>query len=415
MKAEIITIGDEILIGQVVDTNSAWMGQNLNNAGIQVIQITSISDQAEAISTAVANALVRADVVLITGGLGPTRDDVTKQTLAQFFNMSMRSDPETLKHVEDIFKKFNRPLLDVNKKQAEVPDGCIVIKNQNGTAPCMWFDIDDKVVVSMPGVPFEMKYLMEEEIIPRIKSKFLLPYIYHKTLLTANIGESFLAEKLMTIEDQLPQNISLAYLPKLGQVRLRISGVGKDKLALEHQVNTIAESIIEAANDYIIADVDTTLDAVVLTELGKRSLTLSTAESCTGGYIGHMLTRNAGSSAVYTGGGITYTNALKQSILGVNPATLDKYGAVSEETVREMAIGALNKFKTDYALATTGIAGPGGEEPGKPVGTIWIGLANKENVWAKLFTFSSKREQNIERATMSAFTMLLNHLKNEAK
>lgn len=415
MFAEIITIGDEILIGQVIDTNSAWMGEKLNAVGIKVKQITSISDKSEAIKAALSAALTRADIVLITGGLGPTRDDVTKSSLASYFNMKMRVDEDTLRNVENFFTKLNRPLLEVNKLQAEVPEGCVVLLNDYGTAPCMWFEVESKVVVSMPGVPFEMKYLMEDKVIPKLTEKFSMPFIYHKTILTANIGESFLAELLTTVEDNLPEHISLAYLPKLGQVRLRLSGVGANYDHLKKEVDAIAKQIISIANDYVLAEVDTTLDAVVLTELISRNKTLSTAESCTGGNIGHMLTLNAGGSAAYVGGAITYNKQIKHQVLGVNKEILENFGAVSEETVKEMALGALNVFQSDYAIATTGIAGPATDNDEKPVGTVWIGFASKQGVQTKLFNFSGKREQIIDRATSAALSFLLYHLKKEDK
>lgn len=414
-QAEIITIGDEILIGQIVDTNSAWMAERLNKAGIKVAQITSIPDQSNAIKLTLDAALERADIVLITGGLGPTRDDVTKQTLADYFGLPLEIDPATLAHVEAYFNKLNRPMLAANVKQAEVPKGCTVIKNKNGTAPCMWFEKDGKIFVSMPGVPFEMKYLIDEEVIPRLVSRFALPHIVHKTILTANIGESFLAALITDIEDQLPAYISLAYLPKLGQVRLRLSGVGKDRQRIEAEVEQFAQQIMERTSQYLIADIDTTLYDAAVKKLIHKNLTLSTAESCTGGLVGHLLTSVEGSSEVYAGGGITYTNEMKHKLLGVKWETLKEFGAVSEETAKEMALGAQKRFNSDYAIATTGIAGPGGAEAGKPVGTIWIALAYRGEVSAKLLSLNGRRQQNIERTAMSTFIMLLNHLKNQAK
>lgn len=413
MLAEIITIGDEILIGQVVDTNSAWMGQELNKIGVSVKQITSVSDRAAHIKQALDEAQQRADLILMTGGLGPTKDDITKLTLADYFSMPLRRDEATLAHVAEIFARLNRPMIEANEKQADVPDGCTVILNKNGTAPCMWFEANGKIFVSMPGVPFEMMYLMEEEILPRIKKAFNLPAILHKTILTAGLGESFLAQQIEDIEDKLPEHIKLAYLPKLGQVRLRLSGTGADEVLLGNEINYFAQQIMDRIAKHVVIDQDIALEKAILDKMGAHGLTLSTAESCTGGYISHLITQHAGSSAVFEGGAVTYSYDLKESILGVKHETLIAFGAVSEQTVKEMAQGAITHFKTDYAVAVSGIAGPGGGLPGKPVGTVWIAVANQHKVEAKLFTFGSKRIQNIERSAMAALTMLLSLLKQD--
>ena len=413
MLAEIITIGDEILIGQIVDTNSAWMGKELNKIGVSVKQITSVSDSADHIIQALDEAKKRADVILITGGLGPTKDDITKITLSKYFNMPLKRDQATLENVEAIFARFNRPMIDVNIRQADVPDGCTVIQNKNGTAPCMWFDVDGKVFVSMPGVPFEMMYLMEEEILPRLKIKFQLPFIIHQTILTVGIGESFLAQQIEDIENSLPTHIKLAYLPKLGQVRLRLSAIGTDEGILKLEVAKYKQQIVEHIKPYVAAEHDIALEKAILDLMKANNLTLSTAESCTGGYIAHLLTLHAGSSAVFAGGAVAYSYDLKESILGVKKDTLTNYGAVSEQTVKEMAEGAIMHFKTDYAIAVSGIAGPDGGMPGKPVGTVWIAIASKNTVIAKLFTFTNKRIQNIERSATAALTMLLNLLKQD--
>ena len=411
MLAEIITIGDEILIGQIVDTNSAWMAQQLNLIGIKVKQITSISDDADHIIEALSFAQKRAKVILITGGLGPTKDDVTKYTLARYFNMGFRRDEETLRHIEGIFERLNRPMIEMNRQQADVPDGCTVIQNKNGTAPCMWFESDGNIIVCMPGVPFEMMYLMQDEILPRLKNAYKLPFIVHKTILTANIGESFLATEIESVENNLPSHIKLAYLPKLGQVRLRLSATGEDEQLLISEVESSAQLIIEKIRSYVVAENDIALEKAVLDVMESKGLTLSTAESCTGGYIAHLLTKHPGSSLVYKGGAVVYSNDLKQSVLGVSKTTLDSYGAVSEQTVREMAQGALDHFKTDYSVSVSGIAGPGGDTPDKPVGTVWISVASKQGVVSKLFKFGNKRIQNIERSASAALMMILNELK----
>lgn len=410
MVAEIITIGDEILIGQIVDTNSAWMARELNLIGIKVKQISSVSDDADHIIEALRLAEKRADIILITGGLGPTKDDITKITMAKYFNMGLRRDQETLEHVTDIFVKFNKPMIEVNRKQADVPDGCTVIKNKNGTAPCMWFEEHGKIFVSMPGVPFEMMYLMGEEILPRLKKAFKLPAIFHKTILTANIGESFLAIEIEDIEDSLPPHIKLAYLPKLGQIRLRLSGTGADEDILKAEVEVYARKIIDRVKKYVVIDEDVPLEKALLDIMEANQLTLSTAESCTGGFISQLITQHPGCSSVFAGGAVTYSNALKMSVLGVKAETLEVYGAVSEQTVKEMAYGARVNFKTDYAVAVSGVAGPDGGTPDKPVGTVWIAVANQHHVIARLFNFSNRRAQNIERSAIAALAMVLNEL-----
>ena len=413
MLAEIITIGDEILIGQIVDTNSAWMAKELNKIGLAIKQITSVSDDAEHIVAALDDAQKRADVILITGGLGPTKDDITKLTLSKYFNMPLIQDKATLDHINSIFMGLNRPMIAANIRQADVPDGCKVIQNANGTAPCMWFEQNGKIIVSMPGVPFEMMYLMQEEIIPRIKAAFKLPFIVHQTILSAGLGESFLAQEIAEIEDRLPPHIKLAYLPKLGQVRLRLSGVGNDERLLKSEIAVIAEQIMAKIANHVVAADDIALEKAILDKMKVRNLTLSTAESCTGGYISHLITQHAGSSAVFAGGAVVYSYDLKESVLGVKHETLTTFGAVSEQTVKEMAEGAILHFKTDYAIAVSGIAGPDGGMPDKPVGTVWIAIASKQRVVAKLFNFGSKRIQNIERSATAAFTLLLNLLKQD--
>lgn len=413
MLAEIITIGDEILIGQIVDTNSAWMAKELNKIGISVKQISSVSDNAEHIVMALDEAKTRAKVILITGGLGPTKDDITKHTLAKYFNMPLRRDEATLAHIEAIFVRLNRPMIDLNRQQADVPDGCTVLKNENGTAPCMWFEVDGTVVVSMPGVPFEMMYLMEEEVLPRLKKAFELPFIVHKTILTVGQGESFLAQEIEDLENELPTHIKLAYLPKIGQVRLRLSAVGLDEKLLKAEVEVQAQKISSRLQKYVAAQEDIPIEKAILDLMKQHNLTLSTAESCTGGYISHLLTQHAGSSAVFAGGAVAYSYDLKEAVLGVKHQTLLSYGAVSEQTVKEMASGAIEHFKTDYAVAVSGIAGPDGGLPDKPVGTVWIAVASKNNVIAKLFTFGNKRIQNIDRSAAAALTMLFKLLQQD--
>lgn len=413
MIAEIITIGDEILIGQIVDTNSAWMAQKLNLAGVRVKQITSVSDDRQHILDTLHQASERVDLILITGGLGPTKDDITKKTLAEYFQTGFRTDNDALKNVERIFARYNVPVSDINKKQAEVLENCTILLNMNGTAPGMWIENNSKIYVSMPGVPFEMMYMMEELVIPKIKETFKLPNIFHHTILTAGIGESILAEKISDVEDSLPEHIKLAYLPKLGMVRLRLSGSGSNAEKLNSEILSYAKKITDLISDFVVIESDTALEKVILDMMESKGLTLSTAESCTGGYISHLITQQPGSSKVFLGGAVSYSNQLKKIMLGVLDQTLLDFGAVSEETVKEMANGAKSEYKSDYSISVSGIAGPDGGSTEKPVGTVWIAVAGKTKTISKKFTFGNKRVQNIERAAISALTLLFKLLKEE--
>lgn len=413
MLAEIITIGDEILIGQIIDTNSAWMAQQLNTVGIRIKQISSVSDNREHILSALKEASERVDLILITGGLGPTKDDITKTTLAEYFQVGMKRDQETLDNVARIFARYNRPLLEVNIRQADVPENCEVLLNKNGTAPGMWFQEKDKVFVSMPGVPFEMVYLMEDLVIPKLKAAFDLPKILHQTILTAGEGESFLAERIADIEDQLPPEIKLAYLPKLGVVRLRLSAYGEDEEKLKQELEIQTKKITERLGPTVVATEDIPLEKAILLLMAKNQQTLSLAESCTGGYLAHLFTSLPGASNVFLGGAVSYSYEMKERMLGVNADTLWENGAVSEETVREMVEGALGNFSSDYAIAVTGIAGPDGGTPEKPVGTVWIAVATKDKTSAKKYVFGNKRIQNIERTATNAMVDLLKLLREQ--
>ncbi len=413
MLAEIITIGDEILIGQIVDTNSAWIAKQLNDIGVRVKQITSVSDDRLHILEALQTACKRAQIVIITGGLGPTKDDITKKTLAEYFGVDMRQDALTLELVEDIFRKSNRPMLDVNTRQADVPSNCTVLPNKNGTAPGMWFDDLENIYISLPGVPFEMMILVEEEVLPRLKSHYSLPIIVHHTVLTAGIGESYLADKISGVEDSLPSHIKLAYLPKLGQVRLRFSAYGTDKQLLDNEIDNYIDQITHLIGEYIVTSEDKPIEKVILEFMEARSLSLSVAESCTGGYLSQLITRHPGCSKVFLGGAISYSNHLKIKMLEVSEATIAQYGAVSQQTVREMSSGAQRIYGSDYSIAISGIAGPDGGTPTKPVGLVWISVSGKYQTLATEFKFGRRREQNIERAAVSALIMLLKLLREE--
>lgn len=406
MIAEIITVGDELLIGQVVDTNSAWIGKTLSAAGISVIQINSISDKAAEIVATLDKSLTRSQLVLMTGGLGPTRDDITKETLASYFNSPLVENAAALENVRQIFNRLNRPLIEVNRKQADVPENCIVLQNHSGTAPGMWFERDGQIVVSMPGVPSEMKGMMETQVIPMLLEKFTLPAIIHYTVLTSGIGESFLSELLVTLEDELPGNITLAYLPSLGTVRLRLTGRGADKEQLTGEIQLQVEKLRRLAGKYIVVEEDITLHAAILRKLSARKETLSLAESCTGGYMSQLFTSVAGASAVFLAGIVSYSNAAKISFLGVNPETIESFGAVSEQVAREMIQGLMLRTGSDYGISVTGIAGPEGGTPDKPVGTVWIGIGNRQGIYTRKFQFGNQRVQNIERSSNNALSWL---------
>jgi nicotinamide-nucleotide amidase len=407
MHAEIITIGDELLIGQVVDTNSAWMATLLNQHGIKVHQITSVSDNREHIIEALTATAKRADIILITGGLGPTRDDITKSTLCDYFKVGLRFDAEAYKDVEHLFKIRGREVTEINKKQAELPANCIALRNKNGTAPGMWFEDKGKVYVSMPGVPYEMKALMTDEVIPRLKKKFTLPVILHKTVLTQGIGESMLAERIEKWEDSLAEhNIKLAYLPSAGMVRLRLSVSGTDENKLKQIIDQKVKELLPLAESYIYGYDNDTLESVVGKLLKEKNKTVSTAESCTGGYIGHLITTVPGSSDYFKGSVVAYANEIKENILGVKAETIEKHGAVSQQVVEEMATGICKKFNTDYSVAVSGIAGPTGGTPDKPVGTVWIAVKSPKNLVSKKFLFGDNRERNIQVTGLTALNML---------
>jgi nicotinamide-nucleotide amidase len=389
------------------------MAQKLNLAGIKIKQITSISDDKNDILNTLHQASQRADIILITGGLGPTKDDITKKTLAEYFQTGLRTDLDALENVKQIFARYKVAVSEINKKQAKVLENCTILLNKNGTAPGMWVEENQKIYVSMPGVPFEMMYMMEDLVIPKIKDKFKLPNIYHHTILTAGIGESILAEKISDIEDSLPDHLKLAYLPRLGMVRLRLSGSGPDANSLNNEILAFSKKIIDQIREYVIIESDTALEKAILDFMQSKKLTLATAESCTGGHISHLITQHAGSSKVFLGGAVSYSNQLKVSMLDVSEQTLLNFGAVSEEIVIEMAKGAQKKYHSDYSISVSGIAGPDGGNTEKPVGTVWIAVSGKSKTLTKKYIFGSKRAQNIERASISALTLLFKLLKEE--
>lgn len=406
MKAEIITIGDELLIGQVIDTNSAWIGQRLTEVGIQLYQRTACGDSREQILDSLHDAALRADIIILTGGLGPTNDDITKATLCKYFNTTLIENKIVKDWVCKIFSNKNLPMLESNLLQAMVPLNCEILFNRTGTAPGMWFNENNKIFISLPGVPFEMKTIFDEEVLPRIKQKFSLPSIFNRTINTVSIGESFLADKIKYIEDELPSHIKLAYLPSVNMVRLRLSAFGENKSLLEKEVNVFAEKIYFEIAEYIYGEGNDSLANSVGKLLMQNNKTVATAESCSGGYIAHQLTSVSGSSKFYLGSIIAYSYAIKESELGVSKNVLNTLGAVSEECVVQMAEGIFKKFNVDYAISASGIAGPDGGTNEKPVGTVWIAIATKEKTITKKSNFGENREYNIQKTSIVALDML---------
>ncbi|WP_299758491.1 competence/damage-inducible protein A [uncultured Pontibacter sp.] len=406
VTAEIITIGDEILYGQIVDTNSAWMGTELTRIGIKVKQITSISDSVEHIVQALKDAGARADIILMTGGLGPTKDDLTKHVLADYFHTSLILHEPSLADIAALFKQRGIDLTELNRQQAFLPESCTPVRNVLGTAPGMWFEHKGKVYVSMPGVPFEMKRMMTDIVLPQLKAYFKTPHIIHKVIQTVGLPESILAERLEDWETRLPEHLKLAYLPHLGGVRLRLTGQSMDEAELEQELQQEVDKLPGIIGKYIFAYGEVPLEEAIGLQLKERGLTIATAESCTGGFLAHKLTSVAGSSAWFIGGVIAYHNEVKMQELNVNPETLQQHGAVSEATVRAMAENVRLKFDTDIGLATSGIAGPDGGTLDKPVGTIWIAYANKYKTEAKLLNFNKNRLLNIEYTAMALLNLL---------
>lgn len=404
--ASIITIGDELLIGQTIDTNSAWMAQELNKIGIWVHRRIAIGDVWKDIWQTLDEESKLSEILLITGGLGPTADDITKPLLCQYFGGKLVVDPGALANVKNIFENIlKRPLIERNLKQAEVPDVCTVIQNKRGTAPGMWFEKEGRIYISMPGVPHEMKGMMRQYVLPAFQEKFQLMPIVHRTLLTAGIGESFLAERIQEFEKSLPSNIKLAYLPNYGMVKLRLTAAGNDARTIA-ELEALFDMLKQQLQDVLVIDEDIPLQEVIGRLLRERGKTMGTAESCTGGYIAHLITSIPGSSDYFKGAVISYSNDIKESMLQVPEKVLKDHGAVSEQTVIEMVKGALHSLKTDFALACSGIMGPGGGSPAKPVGTVWIAVGNKEKVRTHHFHFRFDRQRNIELTANNGLNLL---------
>ncbi len=412
MNAEILTIGDEILIGQITNTNSVWIAQQLNLAGIKTVHMASVSDDESAIVKAFADAEQRADFVFITGGLGPTKDDITKKTFAAYFNTALELNADVLEDVDRFFTKRGRVLTEINRNQALVPKGCTVIRNAYGTAPGMWMKKNSTVFISMPGVPHEMKAMVTDSVLPKIKKENALPHIYHKTVLTQGIGESTLAETIEAWEDALAsKNIKLAYLPAAGMVRLRLSTVGADPVLLQNTVQQEIESLKNIISKYIYGyeeygQEQPTLESIISQMLREKKQTLSLAESCTGGYVASLITSIPGASEVFKGAIVPYTNQAKHELLQVDEKVFTTVGAVSQECVEQLARHVIKKFHSDYAIAVSGIAGPTGGTPEKPVGTVWVAVADKAKVKTIKFQFGDHRGRNIVMTANAALNML---------
>lgn len=405
--ASIITIGDELLIGQVIDTNSAWIAQQLNKTGIAVKHRVAVGDNKEDIVLALDEEQKLADIILITGGLGPTADDITKPLLCEYFGGKLVLHQPTLDFIIELFeKKFKRPMSERNHKQAEVPDTCTVLMNERGTGPGMLFKKDNKIFVAMPGVPHEMKWIMEVHVLPYISKHYQTGFVEHKTLLTAGIGESFLADKIKDIEDTIPCHIKLAYLPNFGMVRLRLTAYGTDKQVLLNELNQYFNQLKDRVAEFLVADEDIALEAVVGNLLKESNQTVSTAESCTGGLIGHLISSIPGASAYFKGSIVSYSNEVKTNLLDVPKDTLYSFGAVSEQTVSQMAASVREKLNTDYAVAVSGIMGPEGGTVDKPVGTVWIAVADDKKVKTIQFNLPFDRQRNVQQTVINALNFL---------
>lgn len=413
MKAEIITIGDELLIGQTIDTNSAWMGAELSAIGFEIVQITSISDKKDRIISTLKDKTGRSDVVLITGGLGPTSDDITKQTLCEFFETRLIFDEKVFRGIEKMMLRRNFSMNENNRRQAEVPESCRVLSNSTGTAPGMWFEKGGTVFISMPGVPFEMKHIMTEHVIPELKNRFTSQHIIHRNIMTYGTFEAKLAEILSDFEAGLPYDIKLAYLPSWGVIKLRLTGMGSDSLNLSKAIEDQVSKLYKIIPDFIYGENEESLEMVIGRLLKGKSQSVCMAESCTGGEISHLITSVPGSSTYFKGSVIAYDNSVKSQLLGVPKETITKFGAVSAETVEMMAVGARELFKTDFSVATSGIAGPDGGTIDKPVGTVWIGVSSRERTLVEKRILGNDRVSNIRRFSFAALNLLRKQIINQ--
>lgn len=408
MKATIVTIGDEILIGQIIDTNSGFIAKSLDRIGIEVHEMISISDDKQHILNTFETLQNKVDLVIITGGLGPTKDDITKHTFCEYFEDNLVVNESVLDHVTQMIEGFyKRPITQLNKDQALVPSKCVVLHNQMGTAPGMWMKKENTVFISLPGVPYEMKHLVENVVIPKLVKEYERPYIIHKTILTYGEGESKLAERIESWENNLPQFIKLAYLPNPGRVRLRLSARGTDKATLEKAIDENVTSLTEIIGDVIVGfDDDETIEVVVGRLLKQHQKTIATAESCTGGKIAEVLTSVAGASHYFKGSIVSYATEVKINLLNIEETVINKYSVVSAEVVKEMALNVKKIMKTDYAIATTGNAGPSKGDSKAEIGTVFIALATPQDVVIQEFNFGQPRDKVIDRAVNKSLEML---------
>lgn len=406
IRAEILTIGDEILFGQITDTNTQWIGSQLTDIGIRPVRKTSVGDNKQDILDAFTAASQRVDVVIVTGGLGPTRDDITKHTFCEYFGTELEINQDALALVTSFFAKRGRAMTELNIQQAALPKNCTYVPNLWGTAPGMWFEKDNVVYVSLPGVPYEMKSLMEFEILPRLRARFVTNIIKHKSIRTIGIGESFLAETIAPWEDALPDHIKLAYLPHFGQVKLRLTGTGSDEALLDSELANQVALLMPYIEEFVFGYDSDELETVIGSLLVQNNATVSTAESCTGGFVANQITNIPGASRYFEGSVVSYSNEIKLNVLGVSKETLEAYGAVSEQTAREMAEGARKLLNTTFAISTTGIAGPDGGTPEKPVGTVWIACATQDETVTQLLTLRNNRKINIELTSSYALNLL---------
>jgi nicotinamide-nucleotide amidase len=405
MRAEILSIGDELLIGQTINTNASWLGQECSKLGIRIVHVTTISDEKQLIKDAVDEAFKRADLVLVTGGLGPTKDDITKYTLCEYFDSELEIHIPTLQRIEAFFSKRNRPMLEVNIRQAELPKKCTILENVNGTAAGMWFEKDEKILISMPGVPYEMKGIMTEQAFPRLQAKFALKALYHRTLMTQGIGESFLADQLQDWENEVREKgLGLAYLPSPGMVKLRLTSYEGESRAEE--IESYFNLLEKRFPTYVYGKEDEPIQLVLGRLLREKKMTIGTVESCTGGSLAQTLVSVAGASDYFQGSFLTYTNELKNRLVDVSKKDLDTVGAVSAEVVAQMAKNGREKLGVDICVSTSGVAGPDGGTEDLPVGTIWIGIATKKNVIAKKFQFGDHRERNIQMTVLTALNLV---------
>lgn len=412
MKAEIITIGDELLIGQTIDTNSAWIGSEMSLIGFDIWRKTSIHDKRQDILNALKEVTGRSDVVLITGGLGPTSDDITKQTLCEFFNTRLILNSEVLSMIEEMMNRRKFPMNDNNRRQAEVPESCKVLKNAMGTAPGMWFSKDGTIFISMPGVPYEMKHIMIELVLPELKKRFSSQVIIHRSIMTYGEPEARLAELLTSFESALPENIKLAYLPSSGVIKLRLTGTGTNSQILSVKIEEQVKNLCNIIPDLIFAENEESLESVIGRHLKAKNQTICTCESCTGGRIANMITSVSGSSSYFKGSVIAYDNSIKTRFLDVKEDIIARYGAVSEQVVIQMAENIRRLFKTDFAVATSGIAGPDGGTEEKPVGTIWIAVTSDKGTITLKHVFGNNRILNIDRFSIAALNLLRKQIIN---